>query len=138
MDHLSPRERSRNMSRIRASDTIPEVSLRSALHRRGFRFRKNVATLPGKPDIVLPRHRTVVFVNGCYWHRHKNCKRATTPKTNRSYWRAKFAANVRNDAIHTRQLRQLGWKVLVVWECQLRHNIEEATEDLIRRLPAPA
>jgi len=119
MDHLTPEKRSWNMSRIRGKDTKPEVLVRSMLHRAGYRFRKNVSTLPGKPDIVLPKYRTVIFVHGCFWHRHKGCKDATTPKSNKAFWRKKFERNVSNDRKHARELRKLGWKVVTVWSCQL-------------------
>ena len=107
------------MRRIGPSDTTPEIRLRRLLHGKGLRFRLHVKALPGTPDIVLPRHRTVIFVHGCYWHRHKNCKRAFTPATNRDFWVDKFARNVSRDAKVQRALRRLGWRVLVVWECQL-------------------
>ena len=120
MDTLSKAERSQNMSKIRGKDTGPERQVRSLLHRAGYRFRLHVKTFPGKPDIVMPRHRAVVFVHGCFWHRHQGCKIASTPKTHRKFWAEKFARNVANDRKHVRRLRRLGWKVLIVWECQLR------------------
>ena len=107
------------MSRIRGTDTKPEILVRSMLHRAGYRFRKNVKTLPGKPDIVLPKYKTVIFVHGCFWHRHKNCKDATTPKTNKAFWNKKFERNVANDKKHARELKKLGWRVITVWECQV-------------------
>lgn len=119
-DHLTAERRSWNMSRIKGKDTRPEVLVRSMLHRAGYRFRKNVKTLPGKPDIVLPKYRTVIFVHGCFWHRHKGCKDATTPKTNTEFWQKKFERNVYNDRKHVRELRKLGWHVVTVWECQLK------------------
>jgi DNA mismatch endonuclease (patch repair protein) len=120
MDHLTPEQRSWNMSRIKGKDTKPEVLVRSMLHRAGYRFRKNVKTLPGKPDIVLPKYRTVIFVHGCFWHRHKGCKQASTPSTNVEFWQKKFERNVSNDRKHRRELKTLGWKVVTVWECQLK------------------
>lgn len=108
------------MSRIRGKNTEPERIVRSALHRAGFRFRLHVKDLPGKPDIVLPKYRTVIFVHGCFWHRHPGCRYAYTPKTRVSFWKRKFAENVRNDRLARRRLARLGWKVLVVWECQAR------------------
>jgi len=99
------------------------------LHRAGCRFRKNVKTLPGKPDIVLPKYRTVIFVHGCFWHRHEGCKDATMPKSNKAFWKKKFERNVSNDQKHARQLRKLGWRVITVWSCQLRKP-----EQVIRRL----
>ena len=120
MDHLTPKMRSWNMSRIRGKDTKPEVLVRSLLHRAGYRFRKNVKSLPGKPDIVLPKYKTVIFVHGCFWHRHKGCKDATTPKSNKAFWKKKFECNIANDKNHARDLKKLGWKVVTVWECQLK------------------
>lgn len=118
-DTLTIAERSRLMAKIRGKNTRPEIAVRSLLHRAGYRFRIHVASLPGKPDIVLPKFRTVVFVHGCFWHRHKCCKASTTPKSHRKFWADKFTRNMANDKKHERQLRWLGWKVLTVWECQL-------------------
>ena len=117
---MSPSERSERMSRIRSSNTAPEVALRRAMHAIGFRFRLHSKGLPGKPDIVLPRHKTVIFVHGCFWHRHSGCKIATTPKTNTEFWVEKFDRNVVRDARTREQLEGLGWRVIVVWECELR------------------
>ena len=111
--------RSRMMSRIGTSDTEPEIIVRSQLHRAGLRFRLHVRALPGTPDIVLPKWRVVLFVHGCFWHRHRNCRFAYTPKSNRRFWKAKFLANVSRDAEKTTQLRRAGWRVLTIWECQL-------------------
>lgn len=119
-DHLTPEQRSWNMAQIKGKETMPEVLVRSLLHRAGYRFRKNVKGLPGKPDIVLPRYRTVIFVHGCFWHRHKGCRYATTPSTNKTFWKKKFERNIANDKKHTRHLRKLGWYVIIVWECQLK------------------
>jgi DNA mismatch endonuclease (patch repair protein) len=106
------------MSQIHGKDTQPELLVRSALHKAGFRFRLHVSNLPGRPDIVLPRHQTVVQVHGCFWHRHKHCRIAYTPKSNRSFWRAKFNSNVARDTEVKRQLRCRGWRVWTVWQCQ--------------------
>lgn len=106
------------MSRIRGRDTKPEVTVRSVLHRLGFRFRLHRKDLPGRPDIVLPRHRTVVLVHGCFWHRHSRCPFAYSPKSNTTFWKQKFAATVLRDQRDRRRLRSLGWRVIVVWECQ--------------------
>ncbi len=119
-DHISSEHRSWNMSRIKGKDTKIEVQVRSWLFSRGFRFRKNDKRYPGKPDIVLPKYKTVIFINGCFWHRHEGCKYATTPKTKTEYWEEKFARNIRNDEIHKKQLEQMGWSVITVWECQLK------------------
>lgn len=122
MDRLSKNHRSWNMSRIRGSDTKPEVAVRSILHRLGYRFRLHRRDLPGKPDIVLPRHRVVVFVHGCFWHRHRRCKYAYQPKSNRSFWLEKFAGTLRRDRISAKALRRTGWTVLIVWECEVRDD----------------
>lgn len=105
------------MSGIRGKDTKPELTVRSHLHRKGLRYRLH-AKLPGKPDLVFPKHQTVVFVHGCFWHRHKDCQYATTPKTNTKFWQTKFASNVRRDAYVQEKLEAQGWRVLTVWECQ--------------------
>lgn len=119
MDFLSPAERSERMARIRSKDTAPEVALRRALHALGFRFRLHRKDLPGRPDIVLPRHRVVIFVHGCFWHRHVGCGIATTPKSNTTFWVGKFERNVARDARSIELLEALGWRVIVVWECEL-------------------
>ena len=115
--------RSRNMAAIRGKDTAPELAVRRILHAMGLRFRLHRKDLPGRPDIVLPKHRTVVFVHGCFWHRHEDCRYTTTPKTRQEFWQAKFAANVERDRRNRTDLQQLGWRVIVVWECELKmHN----------------
>jgi DNA mismatch endonuclease (patch repair protein) len=118
-DFLSPSERSERMSRIRGKDTRPELALRKVLHRLGLRYRLHGAGLPGKPDLVFPRYKVVVFVHGCFWHRHQGCSIATTPKSNTPFWMEKFEKNVARDARVTTQLREQGWRVLVAWECEL-------------------
>ena len=120
MDTLTPEERSKLMGKIRGKDTKPELLVRSMLHRSGYRFSLHRKDLPGKPDIVLRKYNTVIFVHGCFWHRHKNCKIASMPKSNVAFWQAKFDRNVANDKRHTRQLRRMGWHVLTVWECELK------------------
>lgn len=119
-DRISSERRSWNMSRIRAKDTKPELLVRSLLHRMGFRYRLHVRTLPCCPDIVLPRWRSVVFVHGCFWHRHRGCTLAYTPKTRGGFWEEKFRDNVRRDRIGQNTLLKLGWRVLIVWECEIR------------------
>ena len=121
------------MSRIKGKDTRPEIMVRSMLHRAGYRFRKNVKNLPGKPDIVLPKYKTVIFVHGCFWHRHKECKGATTPKSNTEFWQDKFDRNVANDKKHARQLRKQGWHVITIWECELKHP-EKVLKKLEKKL----
>ncbi len=120
MDRLSVERRSWNMSRIKAKNTKPEITVRSVLHRMGFRFRLHVRRLPGCPDIVLPRLKSVVLVHGCFWHRHRNCSFAYSPKTRKAFWKSKFEDNVRRDRQHLHDLAELDWRVLVIWECQIR------------------
>lgn len=116
-DIVSPLVRSRMMSGIRSKDTKPELTVRNHLHRKGLRYRLH-AKLPGKPDLVFPKYRTVVFVHGCFWHRHEGCQYATTPKSNADFWQAKFASNVRRDALVQQTLEAQGWRVLTIWGCQ--------------------
>jgi DNA mismatch endonuclease, patch repair protein len=108
------------MSRIRSTDTQPERLVRSVLHRLGFRFRLHQKDLPGSPDIVLPRHRLAVFVHGCFWHRHRGCEFAYSPKSRVAFWRDKFGRNIDRDAHAKQRLKALGWKVIVIWECEAR------------------
>lgn len=119
------------MSRIRSRDTKPEIILRSHLHQRGFRFRVCRKDLPGKPDIVLPKYKTVIQVNGCFWHRHEGCKEATVPKTRTEWWLEKLNKNVSRDREVEAQLQELGWRVLTVWACELsKNNIEKLLDKL--------
>ncbi|WP_175839179.1 very short patch repair endonuclease [Burkholderia anthina] len=120
MDNLSPELRSALMAKVRGKDTRPELVVRTMLHRSGFRYRLHVGTLPGRPDIVLPRWKTVIFVHGCFWHRHSGCKLTTTPKTHTSFWLEKFNANIKRDIANKLALEQAGWKVLIIWECETR------------------
>lgn len=119
VDTFSPQARSALMARIRSKDTSPEVLLRSAIHGMGYRFRLYRRDLPGKPDIVFPGRRKVIFVNGCFWHGH-NCRRGRMPRSNRPYWLNKIETNKKRDALSKRRLTLLGWKWLVVWECELK------------------
>ena len=124
VDSLSPERRSWNMSRIRSGNTQPEKIVRSMLHRLGFRFRLHRKDLPGSPDITLTRYQTVVFVHGCFWHRHVNCRFAYTPKSRTEFWNAKFERNVSRDLEVQKQLLSLGWKVVVVWECETQEAVK--------------
>lgn len=117
-DIVSPAVRSRLMAGIQGKDTMPELLVRRYLHVAGLRFRVNVRSLPGTPDIVLARYHTVVFVHGCFWHRHTGCRFATTPSTRAEFWQTKFAANIARDRVSTARLRAARWHVLTVWECQ--------------------
>ena len=119
-DTISTEHRSWNMSRIRGRDTEPEKRVRSLLHRMGYRFRLHDRTLPGRPDIVLRRYRTVIFVHGCFWHRHAGCRYAYSPKTRVEFWEGKFARNVVRDHDAQASLALAGWRVLTVWECETR------------------
>ncbi|WP_332777434.1 very short patch repair endonuclease [Polaromonas sp.] len=121
-------QRSRMMSSIRGKNTWPERMLRSFLFARGFRYRLHVRNLPGSPDLVFPKHRAVIFVHGCFWHRHEGCRYTTTPKANSEFWKQKFQGNVDRDARHAAMLRDLGWRVAVVWECSLRQSIDHTAQ----------
>lgn len=134
-DTVSKEQRSLNMSLIRSTDTKPEVFVRSVLHRLGFRFRKNVKTLPGKPDIVLSKHKTAVFVHGCFWHQHPGCKRSTIPKSNVEYWKPKLLRNTQRDIQHKSDLEAGGWNVFVVWECEAK-KADELVNKLKNILPS--
>lgn len=120
VDVVSVEARSQMMSGIRAKNTKPEMRLRRFLHKAGFRYRLHDRSLPGTPDLVLPRFRTVILVHGCFWHRHLNCRLATTPGTNVEFWESKFAANVERDRIAMEKLLASGWRVVVIWECGLK------------------
>ena len=133
-DNHTPEARSYNMARIRSNDTKPEIKVRKYLFARGFRYRKNVRNLPGCPDIVLPKYRTVIFVQGCFWHMH-DCGRFHWPSTNKEYWERKIHNNVDRDRTNKEQLQSLGWKVLEVWECELkRKSFEETMNRLIQEI----
>lgn len=134
MDTVSKEQRSLNMSHIKSKNTKIEIKVRKYLFSKGFRYRVNVKDLPGKPDIVLKKYKTVIFVNGCFWHRHKNCKFATTPKTNTEYWVNKFNHNIENDQKNYEKLNVLGWHVIILWECELKDNFEEIMEQVISTL----
>ena len=121
-DVHSSETRSYNMSMIKGKDTKPEVAVRKYLFSQGFRYRKNVKKMPGSPDIVLPKYKTCIFVNGCFWHRHKGCKYATTPSTNTDFWNGKFNKNVENDIRNRKALIELGWQVIVIWECEIKQD----------------
>ena len=120
MDKLTPAERSALMGKIPGKDTKPELMVRSLLHAMGYRFRLHRKDLPGKPDIVLPRHRLVIFVHGCFWHGHRKCRLAQVPATRSEFWQEKFIRNAARDQESECRLRKLGWNVLVVWECEVR------------------
>lgn len=126
------------MSRIRGKDTKPEMLVRRYLHGRGLRYHLHTRDLPGKPDIVLPRFRTVVFVHGCFWHRHEHCRYFVVPKTRTEFWLTKIGRNVANDEKHRSELQSQGWRVLTVWECELKPAVRDRTlERLYFSLTAP-
>jgi len=127
MDNHSESSRSYNMSRIHSKDTKPEEIVRKWLFAQGFRYRKNVKSLPGCPDIVLPKYKTVIFVNGCFWHMHQNCSRAVMPLSNQEYWSKKLIRNQERDSENEGKLNNLGWRVLTIWECELNSIVREKT-----------
>ena len=137
-DIKTKESRSYNMSRIAGKDTKPEELVRKYLFSKGFRYRKNVRKLPGTPDLVLPKYRTVIFVNGCFWHGHEGCKYFVWPKSNAEFWRQKIETNISRDQRKEAQLRDMGWTVMIVWECELRPPKRQATlerlESQIRRI----
>ncbi len=121
-DNHSKEVRSKNMSHIRSTNSKPELLVRKYLFANGFRYRKNVRTLPGCPDIVLSKYHTVIFVNGCFWHKH-DCKKFVWPASNKEYWEKKILSNVERDKINIKKLEDLGWKVLIIWECELERTV---------------
>jgi len=133
-DIVSPETRSRMMAGIRGRDTKPELAVRRYLDAQGFRYRLHARELPGRPDIVLPRHRAVVLVHGCFWHQHPECRFAYRPKSRAEFWAAKLEANTRRDRRDQSRLRELGWAVHVIWECELR---DDALRTLVRQLSDP-
>ena len=134
-DIFDPEKRSQIMSRIRGRDTKPELIVRRVAHGLGFRFRLHRKDLPGRPDIVFPRHQAVIVVHGCFWHRHPGCKRASSPKTREGYWQNKFEDNVVRDKRNETALRDLGWKVMVIWECETKDHeaVAARIESFLRR-----
>lgn len=123
MDNLSKKHRSWNMSRIKGKNTKPELIVRSLLHKMGYRFRLHRKNLPGKPDIVLPKYKTLIFVHGCFWHQHEGCKRATMPKSNEKYWKKKLKGNVSRFEVNKFILEQKGWNIIVIWECETKKQL---------------
>lgn len=135
MDVHDKKTRSYNMSMIKGKNTKPEELVRKYLFSQGFRYRKNVRTLPGSPDIVLPKYKTVILVNGCFWHGHKGCRYFVWPENNADFWREKITTNIQRDARKIALLEQAGWRVLVVWECELKKaKAEETLASLVLRI----
>lgn len=126
MDNHSKEQRSYNMSRIKSTNSKPEETVRKYLFSKGLRYRKNDKRLPGKPDIVLPKYKTVVFINGCFWHGH-SCKYFVMPKSNTEYWKNKIASNIKRDQTNLELLKAQGWNIIIVWECQLKKDMRDNT-----------
>lgn len=124
-DVHTPEQRSFNMSRIRSKNTKPEEMVRKYLFSQGFRYRKNDPRLPGKPDIVLPKYKTVIFVNGCFWHGHTGCRYFVWPKNNEDFWKEKINSNIDRDKQVVKRLADLGWNVIVIWECELKRQVRD-------------
>ena len=137
VDLLTKERRSWNMGRIRSRNTSPELTVRKTLHSMGYRFRLHYKHLPGHPDIVLPRFKTTIFVHGCFWHRHKNCSNCTTSTANRKFWLEKFNDTIERDKRNQRDLKKAGWRVLVIWECQIAdiRKIQLRLARLIKSIP---
>lgn len=134
VDRVSPAKRSEIMRAVKGKNTGPEMIVRSAAHRLGLRFRLHDKKLPGKPDLVFAKWKTVIFVNGCYWHRHRSCRKATIPKSNTEFWQAKFASNQARDRRNRRQLAANGWRVLTIWQCEAT-SVEKTMSLLSRAFP---
>lgn len=133
MDTVDEKTRSKIMSRVRSKDTGPELLVRKALHKQGFRYRLHPKNLPGHPDMVFPRYRAVIFVHGCFWHRH-GCHLSTSPKTHQDFWKEKFEANVKRDRRIQEELRSSGWRILTIWECALEGKMKLPTEELLEKV----
>ncbi len=131
VDIVDKATRSRMMASIRGRDTKPEMLVRKALHRRGFRFRLHARNVPGRPDLLLPRYRAAIFVHGCFWHRHTGCRYATTPATNPEFWQRKFDSNVERDQRDLKALEAAGWRVAIVWECGFKSIGDGAMADIL-------
>ena len=136
---MTREQRSNCMRAVRCRDTLPEMIVRKWLFSLGYRFRVQYRKLPGKPDIALPKYKTLIEIRGCFWHRHKDCPIATMPKSNREFWRNKFEANVERDARHEREWAELGWKAIIIWECELKGERRGRTfERVLCNLPQPS
>lgn len=137
-DVHSKKTRSFNMSRIRGKDTAPEILVRKFLFSKGFRYRLNVNELPGKPDIVLKKYNTIIFVNGCFWHGHEGCKYFVLPKTRTEWWTSKISETQKRDYTNIEQLEKIGWNIIVIWECQLKTDKENRLQKLVKELKKDA
>lgn len=134
MDIWSKQKRSDVMSRIRGKNTKPEMILRSELFRQGFRFRVHQADLPGKPDIVLRKYQSIIFVHGCFWHYHKGCREGRIPSTNSVFWKEKLQRNINKDKLNIEKLRKNKWKVYVIWECEIEKHLELTLQNLVSKM----
>lgn len=133
-DRITKEQRSKNMSHIKSKDTSIELKVRKYLYHHGLRYKKNDKTLPGTPDIVIPKYRTAIFVNGCFWHHHYNCRLATLPKTRQEYWLKKINRNVTNDLKHYKELEQLDYRVIIVWECEIKDCFDYRMRELVNEI----
>lgn len=131
MDTVSREKRSEIMKKVKRENTRPELILRRALHAAGLRYRLHRSDLPGTPDIVIVRHRIAIFVHGCYWHRHAGCKKATTPKSRQEWWEKKFINNVNRDTKNCNQLNEIGWRVVVAWQCQIENSLSSVVSVIV-------
>jgi DNA mismatch endonuclease (patch repair protein) len=138
MDIWSKKKRSDVMSKIRSKNTKPELLLRSDLHKRGYRFRIHSTSFPGKPDIILPKYKTVIFVNGCFWHQHKNCIDGRIPKTRVKYWKDKLDKNVNRDIRNKKIIKKMGWKVIITWECEIEKKLPQIIKLIVNKIKQPA
>ncbi len=133
-DNLTKKQRHKNMKNIRGKDTSIEVKFRKALYYAGFRYLKNVSGMTGKPDIVLTKYKTVIFIHGCFWHRHKNCKYATMPGTNIEYWDKKFKDTINRDILEQKILSEAGWNIIVIWECEIKSSFDYILNSTIKQI----
>jgi len=136
-DIYSKEKRSELMSKVRSKNTKPELIVRSRLHKLGFRYRLHRKDIPGCPDITLPKYKTVIFVHGCFWHQHPGCKKATIPKNNHDFWLLKLEENIERDRKHVSQLIELGWNVIIVWECDIKKDVGTVLETIISQINRP-
>ena len=135
VDNLSKNQRRFCMSKVKGKDTTPEKTIRSILHKAGYRFRLHRKDLPGKPDIVLSKYKKVIFVHGCFWHGHKNCPRAKRPSSNEAFWNEKLSRNIERDRKNQQKLRDIGWDPIIVWQCEIKKkNLEVLSKKLINSI----
>jgi len=137
-DIYTREKRSELMARVHSKNTKPELQVRSGLHRQGFRFRLHRKDLPGCPDIILPKYRTLIFIHGCFWHQHPGCKKATIPKNNHDFWLAKLSENAERDKRHISKLQELGWKVIIVWECNIKKDLDYVINFIVSEINTPS